>query len=74
MQKFCQSCGMPLNAETTGSYCHYCTDDQGQLKPREAVAEGIAAWLEMFTPDDGNVNFKKRAESYLAAMPAWAEV
>ena len=73
MNRFCQSCGMPLPDKGSAAYCQYCTDDKGKLKPREAVAEGIAAWLEQFSPNDGKVDFKKRAESYLKAMPAWAE-
>ena len=73
MDKFCQSCGMPLADQSSDQYCQYCTDEKGQLKPREAVREGIAGWLQMFTPNPETVNFKKRAESYLNAMPAWAE-
>ena len=74
MNKFCQSCGMPLADQSSGPYCPYCTNEDGELKSREAVREGIAAWLQMFTPDAENVNLQKRAESYLNAMPAWAEV
>jgi hypothetical protein len=71
--RFCQSCGMPLPEGEKAPYCRYCTDDQGRLKPREAVREGIAAWLEQFAPDKGKADFRKRADSYLNAMPAWAE-
>lgn len=71
MQKFCQSCGMPIQGES-GNWCQYCKDENGQLKSREAVREGIAAWLQMFTPDPEQVDFQKRAEAYLNAMPAWA--
>ncbi|MBN1780316.1 hypothetical protein JW948_04265 [bacterium] len=74
MQKFCQSCGAPLTESKSESYCPYCTDENGELKSREAVREGIAAWLQMFTPDAASVDLQARAESYLRAMPAWAEV
>ncbi len=70
--RFCQSCGMPLPENDQADYCRYCTDENGKLKPREAVREGIAAWLEQFTPDR-KADFRKRADSYLNAMPAWAE-
>jgi hypothetical protein len=73
MNRFCQSCGMPLPEAGNAVYCQYCTDDKGNLKPREAVREGIAAWLEQFSPNPGKVDFRKRADSYLNAMPAWAE-
>jgi len=70
--RFCQSCGMPLPENDKAAYCRYCADENGNLKPREAVREGIAAWLEQFTPDR-KADFRKRADSYLNAMPAWAE-
>lgn len=73
MQKFCQSCGAPITEETANPFCQYCMDENGQLKSRETVRDGIAAWLEMFTPNDGSVDFQKRADFYLKAMPAWAE-
>jgi hypothetical protein len=74
MEKFCQSCGAPLTPSKDDRFCQYCTDENGQLKSREAVREGVAAWLQMFTPDPDNVDFQSRADSYLNAMPTWAEV
>ena len=75
--KFCQSCGMPLDGkmgeEIVENYCHYCADETGKLKPREAVQAGIMEWLKMFAPENSNPNFQKRADSYMKAMPAWAE-
>lgn len=73
MDKFCQSCGMPLSDQSSDQYCQYCTNESGQLKTREEVRDGVAAWLRMFTPEQESADFKKRAESYLNAMPAWAE-
>jgi hypothetical protein len=63
---------MMLTGQSSGSYCQYCTDENGKLKSREEVRAGVAAWLAQFTPDNGSVDFQKRAESYLNAMPAWA--
>ncbi|MCW8848428.1 MAG: zinc ribbon domain-containing protein [Melioribacteraceae bacterium] len=75
--KFCHSCGMPLDGkmgeEIVENYCHYCADENGVLKPREAVQAGIVEWLKMFAPEGSNPNFEKRADNYLKAMPAWAE-
>jgi Putative zinc ribbon domain len=77
MLKFCHSCGMPLDGkmgkETIDNYCHYCADDNGKLKPRETVQNGIIEWLKMFAPEGSNPNYEKRANSYMKAMPAWAE-
>ncbi len=77
MNKHCQSCGMPLaeenNRNSESVYCAYCTNKDGTLKKREEVQIGIAEWLKMFTPDEsGSIDFSKRANSYLQAMPAWA--
>lgn len=66
---FCHSCGMPTEGE---QYCRYCRDESGNLKPREAVREGISQWLASWAPDK-TADFGKRADAYLAAMPAWAE-
>ena len=73
MDKFCQSCGMPVQNTDASMYCQYCTDENGNLKTREAVREGISGWLSMFTPDADSVDMKARAESYMNAMPAWAK-
>ena len=74
--KSCLSCAMPLEAETNNKYCQYCADDNGQLKSRREVQQGIAGWLEQFTPKDDGVSkedFLARAGFYMKAMPAWAK-
>jgi hypothetical protein len=72
MNRFCQSCGMPLPDAETVVYCRYCTDEKGDLKSREEIRGGISAWLEQFSPGGGSVDFNKRADSYMKAMPTWA--
>jgi hypothetical protein len=75
--KFCHSCGIILDGnvakETAPNLCGYCTDENGNLKPKEVVQAGIAEWLKSFANVNGNVDFMKRADSYMKAMPAWAE-
>ncbi|MBU2511139.1 hypothetical protein KJ966_07365 [bacterium] len=75
--KFCQSCGMPMMDDTKHAsstiFCKYCADENEKLQPREAVQAGIAEWLKMFAPEKEGVDFMKRADNYLKAMPAWAE-
>jgi hypothetical protein len=77
MNKFCLSCGMPLfgqdGQEIKGDYCQYCTDEKGNLKSKEEVRKGIAGWLQSWSNEGDSVNYMKRAENYMNAMPAWAE-
>ena len=73
--EYCYSCGMPLVGEDAqkakGHLCQYCTDEAGNLKPRDEVAQGIAMWLKGWSPKASDEEFKARAESYMNAMPAW---
>jgi hypothetical protein len=77
MNNSCYSCGMPLTGEegakSRGNYCRYCADEQGNLLPAEQVKQGIAQWLQGWAPQGNKADFGKRAESYMKAMPAWAE-
>jgi hypothetical protein len=77
MEKYCNSCGMPISGQDgrdfRGSFCNYCSDENGNVYPRELVQKGIADWLKQMTPDNISTDFMKRAEYYLKAMPAWAE-
>ena len=78
MNKFCLSCGMPLTGKEGEDYrdnfCKFCSDEKGDLLPRELVQKGIAEWLKMLTPDNSSSDYMKRAEFYINAMPAWTEV
>jgi hypothetical protein len=56
-----------------GTYCQYCTDDQGQLQPFEEHFERMVQW----TMHQGNTDDRQRAEAdmlaYMATMPAWRD-
>lgn len=67
---FCHSCGMPLE-NNSSVFCTYCADEKGNLKSRAEVVQGIAGWLESWAPKKTGVDFVKRAEAYMGAMPAW---
>ena len=75
--KFCHSCAAPLaHPDFRGVaeyYCRYCTDERGEVKPREAVQAGIAHWLKMWQPGIDDATAASRAEQYMKAMPHWAE-
>jgi len=77
MDKFCHSCTPPLSMpEFKGpaeNYCKYCTDENGNLKPREVVRQGIAEWFKSWQPGLDDPTAIARAESFMMAMPAWAE-
>lgn len=77
MSNNCYSCGMPLQDEKdrrlTTDYCNYCTDDVGNLLPKEQVMQGIAQWLRSWQPGLDDINAISRAAAYMQAMPAWSE-
>lgn len=75
--QFCLSCSMPLNNEIVSknpNYCKHCADEAGNLHTREHVMQGIAQFLKMLQPDIDDSTALKRADYYLMAMPAWAEM
>lgn len=49
-EQFCQACGMPMSAPDAHSasdqYCAYCSDSNGNLKPREEAVSGLASFLD----------------------------
>lgn len=74
MSNSCLSCGMPLVGQNVSShYCEYCSNEDGTLKSREEVQQGIAGWLAGWCPEPQDVDFMQRANNYMKAMPAWAQ-
>ena len=75
--KFCHSCAAPLGLPDfqgpAEDFCKHCTDETGKLKPREEIRQGIAMWLKNWQPEVDDAAALRRADSYMAAMPAWAE-
>ena len=55
------------------NYCKYCTDNTGNLKPRDEILKGIAGWFKTWQPEIDDAKAAKRAEAYMQSMPAWAE-
>lgn len=77
MQKFCYSCGAPVDMPDfkgpSENFCKYCTDETGELKSRETVKAGISQYLKGWQPDLTEDQAEIRADHYMKAMPAWAE-
>lgn len=67
----CQSCAMPLVDAVPGQmYCAYCTDEDGKLRPFEAVLAGTAGYFaqsQKLDPEQAD----KAAREHLAKQPAW---
>ena len=77
MDKFCYSCAVPLDLPDfkgpAENYCKYCTDENGNLKPKEEIKKGIAQWFLGWQPNLNEEKANERAENYMKSMPAWAE-
>ena len=77
MARYCHSCSMPLDSPDVRGpseiYCTYCTDDAGNLKPREEIKQGIACFLKGWQQGISQEQALTRAEHFMLAMPAWAE-
>ncbi len=77
MQKFCHSCGAPLDMPDfkgpADDYCINCTDEQGKLKSADEIKFGLAEWFKMWQPELKQDQALQRAGHYMKAMPAWAE-
>lgn len=69
----CQSCGMPLaDAKPGEMYCHYCLDENGELRPYAQVFEGTVQGYFMGMQGMERAAAEKAAAEHLAKMPAWA--
>lgn len=55
------------------NYGKYCCKAYGELYRREGIQKMIAEWLKQGSPDPESGDFVERADSYLKAMPAFAE-
>ncbi|MFX1262755.1 MAG: zinc ribbon domain-containing protein [Promethearchaeota archaeon] len=73
----CESCGMTMTkAEEFGGgklgnkTCVYCSDGEGNLKPRNEVREGmINFWMQRENIDRSTA--EKKTDEYMSIQPAW---
>jgi len=71
----CYSCGAitEKGQPKEKAYCLYCVDNEGNLKDRNAIKQGIAGWLSQWSPEEINEDEAlRRAELYIQSMPEWA--
>ena len=77
MSGFCHSCTAPLSMPDfkgpAENLCKHCTDEKGNLKPREEIQTGIAQWFKSWQPNLDEETAVKRAEFFMKAMPSWAD-
>lgn len=77
MAGYCNSCSMPLDTPgakgPSSTYCKYCTDESGTLKSRDEIRRGIAGWLKGWQDGIDDNTALRRADSYMRALPAWAD-
>jgi hypothetical protein len=73
----CHACAAPLSdpglAGASDLYCKYCTDENGQLKPRDEIQVHISHWLQRWQGEITEESAMRRADYYLRSMPAFAE-
>ena len=76
--KNCMSCGMPMTkAEDFGGlnpanvYCAHCTNEDGSLKSRDEVYQGMVNFM-MVSQNMDRKAAELAAQDYMAKMPAWS--
>lgn len=76
-KRFCHSCTAPLDVPMfqgpSENYCVHCTDETGELHPRDKVQQSIAVWLQEWQPGVTQDQALERARHFMQAMPAWAD-
>jgi len=71
----CYSCGAIVQNKQPKeiAYCEYCLDNEGNLKDRSSIKNGVAGWLKQWSPEELSHKVAlERAELYLQSMPKWA--
>ena len=74
-EKYCLSCLASLKEEDnmgeSDVYCRHCSDENGNLLPRETVLKTIAEWFMNWQKDLTEAEAQRRADHYMRSMPAW---
>jgi hypothetical protein len=74
---FCYSCAAPLNhpdfKSDNDEFCRHCLTDSGDLRTREEILVNVARWMQQWQVDTADIVLIARANTYMHAMPAWAD-
>ncbi len=74
---FCYSCAAPLHhpdfKSDNDEFCRHCLTDSGDLKTREEILVNVARWMQQWQVDTPDIVLIARANTYMHAMPAWAD-
>ncbi|MFW9845928.1 MAG: zinc ribbon domain-containing protein [Candidatus Thorarchaeota archaeon] len=73
----CESCGMAMQkpedfggGKLNNKTCVYCSDNEGNLKPRNEIREGmIQFWMQRESIDRKTA--EKMTDEYMGTQPAW---
>jgi hypothetical protein len=70
---YCRSCLASIEGHGSGSreYCMWCGNEDGSLKSRPEVLEIMTDWFMSWQKGLDRSEARRRAESYMQAMPAW---
>jgi hypothetical protein len=70
---YCHSCLAFIKDSDSDSreYCSWCGNEDGSLKPRSDVLEIMTDWFMSWQKGLDRSEARRRAESYMQAMPAW---
>jgi hypothetical protein len=75
----CESCGMPMPdakyhgaGDVNNRYCVYCTDEEGKLKSRQEVREGMIH-LYMAQMGKSREEGERFVDEQMRKLPAWRQ-
>ena len=66
----CQSCSMTIE---NGTYCQYCTDENGSLFSYEETFERFVQFAMRRDPALGRQEAEARTRAFMKTMPAWRD-
>jgi len=74
---FCRSCMTsleePQNRGKSEEFCKWCSDEGGNLLPRNKVLEVMTQWFMRWQSGIDTDEARRRADLYMRSMPAWAD-
>lgn len=66
----CQSCGMAIES---GTYCRYCTDENGNLQSFAETVTRMSQFMKRENATLSDAEAEAKTLEHMATMPAWRE-